>query len=799
MNNKIIIPISGMHCASCANTIENVIKKGKGIISASVNYASEKASVEYDNSKINEQEIKKLINSTGYNVSEQDILNLKIIGMNSPHCVSIVENALSNTKGIIKADLSFGTEKATIKFNSALIRQSDIKKIIKSAGYEPIEESSKDKEKEAREKEITNLKISLIISAILFILILILSFYKIHLNEFYKNIILLILATPIQFIIGYRFYKGTWFAIKNKSANMDSLIAIGTSAAYIYSLLTTLLHNKFPGEVYYDTAAVIITLIILGRYLEARAKGKTSESIKKLLGLRPNTARILINKQEKIISIDDLKVGDVMIVKPGEKIPTDGIIIEGHASIDESMITGESMPVIKGKNMNVVGSTINKNGLLNIRATKIGKDTALSQIIKLVEEAQNSKAPIQRLADNVSSYFVPVVGLIAIISFILWYFIFNQTFVFSLTVFVAVLIIACPCALGLATPTAIMMGTGKGAENGILIKNAEALENAHKLNTIIFDKTGTLTNGQPIVTDIYPIARITERELIRLTAIAEKGSEHPLADAIIKKAEILDIKTEKPHNFKNFEGKGIYAQYLGKEIIVGNKKLMDQYKINFNEHTSQISKYENEGKTVMLIAVNQNFVGIIAVADTIKENAFEAIEKLKNMNLEVYMITGDNQKTAEAIARQLGIKNVLAEVLPGQKAEEVKRLQDLNKIIAFVGDGINDAPALAQADIGIAIGSGTDIAIETGSIVLIKNNLEDVAKAIKLSNYTFKKIKQNLFWAFIYNILAIPIAAGILYPFFGFLLNPMIAAATMAFSSVSVVTNSGSMKNYKLK
>ncbi len=800
---SLTIPISGMHCASCANTIEKAIKKSNGVISASVNYAAEKAHVEYDFSKINEKEIKNAINSTGYKVSdENDVLVLKIIGMSSPHCASIIENSLSNVIGIIKVDLSFGTEKAKIQFDNSIIRPSDIKKIIKSAGYEPVEEFSQDKEKEARKKEIKNTKISFIISIILTIPIIILSFpefFKITINDFYKNIILLVLATPVQFIIGFRFYKGTLFAIKNKTANMDTLIAVGTSAAYFYSLLVTLMSSKFYGGVYYDTSSVIITLIILGRYLEAKARGKTSESIKKLLGLRPNTARILINKEEKIISIDDIKVGDLIIVKPGEKIPVDGVIVNGHASIDESMITGESMPVIKGKNEKVIGSTINKNGLLTIRTTIIGKDTVLSQIIKLVEDAQSSKAPIQRLADLVSSYFVPVVGLIAILSFVLWYFVLNQSFVFSLTIFIAVLIIACPCALGLATPTAIMMGTGKGAENGILIKDAESLENAHKLNIIIFDKTGTLTNGQPVVTDIYTIARITDRELLKIASIAEKGSEHPLAEAIIKKAELENIKVENSHKFKNFEGKGVLVSYLGKDILVGNKKLMDDYKINYTDLISQISKFESEAKTVVLVAVDNKINGIIAVADTVKEHARSAIDELKNIGIEIYMITGDNQKTAEAVARQLGIKNILAEVLPGQKAEEVKRLQDSNKVVAFVGDGINDAPALAQADIGIAIGSGTEIAIETGSIILIRNDLNDVSKAIKLSNYTFKKIKQNLFWAFIYNIVAIPIAAGILYPFSGFLLNPMIAGAAMAFSSVSVVINSGSMKNFKLK
>ena len=798
---RVDLQISGMHCASCANTIEKNLEKLSGIENASVNFASEKATVEYDAKAVSESKIKETIEKTGYKVIDhnESKLTLKVMGMDSPHCAGIVEKALLNKEGIKKADLNFSTSKAVVYFNNEKIRPSEIKSIIKSAGYEPLEESSQDKEKEVREKEIKKLRNHTIISIIITIPILVLSFpeiFNIHLKrEILPNLLLLVLATPIQFLIGYKFYKGTYFALKNKTANMDTLIAIGTSAAYIYSALVTFFPEIFSGSPYYDTAAVIITLIVLGKYLEAKAKGRTSESIKKLIGLQPKTAKILVDEKEQEISIDDVKVGDILVVRPGEKIPVDGIIISGEASVDESMVTGESMPVNKKTHDKVVGATINKNGFLKIRTTKVGKDTVLSQIIKLVEQAQSSKAPVQKIADQISAYFVPAVIAISIISFLIWLFILKQPFVFSLTIFIAVLIIACPCALGLATPTAIMMGTGKGAENGILIKDAESLEKVHKINTIIFDKTGTLTKGKPEVTNIVSLSRFSQEEILKIAATAESGSEHPIAEAIRKKAGKLKIP--KTHKFKAISGKGIYAEYGNKKILIGTKKLLEDYNIKTKDAEKELLKLEKQGKTTVIIAANKQVLGLIAIADTIKETAKETIEKLNKMNLEIFMITGDNNTTAEAIAKELSIKNVMSEVLPSEKSEKVKELQKAGKKVAFVGDGINDAPALAQSDVGIAIGSGTDIAIETGNIVLVKNDLRDVVKAIKLSEYTLKKIKQNLFWAFVYNVVSIPVAAGLLYPFTGFLLNPMIAAAAMAFSSVSVVSNSSLMRRYK--
>ncbi len=755
---KSTLSISGMHCASCAMTIERALKKTKGVAEASVNYATEKATVEFDESEVNEDALKQVVAKSGYRVvdSSQSKKNigearLKVIGMDNPHCVV-------------------------------------------------------DREKEARQKEIKRLKWEVIIGFIISVPIFILSFpewFKIMAP--FHNFVLLALATPVQFILGYRFYVGTWVALRNKTANMDTLIAVGTSAAYIYSALATFFPAHLDGKLYFDTSSVIITFILLGKYFEALTKGKASEAIRNLIGLQAKTAIVIRNGKELEIHIEELQIGDVFIVKPGQKIATDGIVVSGDSHVDESMITGESMPASKKEKDKVIGATINKNGLLKVKATKVGSDTMLAQIIKLVEDAQGSKAPIQRLADKVSSIFVPIVILIAILSFLFWYFIapsfmaINAPFLFSFTIFVAVLIIACPCALGLATPTAIMVGTGKGAENGILIKNAEALETAHKLTTIVFDKTGTLTNGKPEVTDIVVLdEKYAENDILKFAAIAEKGSQHPLADAIINSAKSKKIVINEPDKFEAIHGKGAVAKYKNYEILIGNDKLLEQHKIKISdEMESKISRLEEQGKTTVILGLNKSIIGLIAIADTLKENSKEAVEELHKLGKEVAMITGDNERTAKAIAAQVGIDKVIAEVLPQDKESEIKKLQKEGKVVAMVGDGINDAPALAASDVGIAIGAGTDVAIETGSIILIKNDLRDVVTAIKLSSYTIKKIKQNLFWAFFYNAAGIPIAAGILYPFVGFLLNPIIAGAAMAFSSVSVVSNSLLMRSWK--
>ncbi len=603
----------------------------------------------------------------------------------------------------------------------------------------------------------------------------------------YKPYILFLLSTPVQFYIGRTFYIGALNALKNKTSNMDTLIAVGTSAAYFYSLYLMITKGN-EAETYFEISAVLITLVMLGKFLEARAKGKTSEAIKKLMKLSPKTATVVKNGREITIKVDDVKICDIIIVKPGEKIPVDGTIISGDSSIDESMITGESIPVEKKKGDLVIGGTINKHGSFRFKATKVGADTTLAHIIKLIEDAQGQKAPIQRFADQVSAYFVPIVIMIALITFVTWYGVLGSTTSFSLLAAVAVLVIACPCALGLATPTAIMVGTGKGAQKGVLIKGGETLETAHKLDAIIFDKTGTITRGEPEVTDIIKTDKLSEKEILTIAASIEKNSEHPLADAIVERGKHENVKFEKITRFKAIPGKGVTGYWGRKRILFGNAKLMGEHKISVKESITK--KIEEEGKTVMVLAVDNKAVGIIAVADTIKKEAPEAIKELKKMKIDLYMITGDNERTAKAIAKKAGIEKVLFEVMPEDKARYVKQLQKKNKKVAMIGDGINDAPAIAQADIGIVMGSGTDVALETGNIVLMRNDLNDVVKAIKLSRQTMKKIKQNMFWALFYNVLGIPIAAGVLYPFTGWLLSPMIAGGAMALSSVSVVTNS---------
>jgi len=652
---------------------------------------------------------------------------------------------------------------------------------------------------EAPEVELRNLKVLIAFSLALSIPTFIFSFIPI-LPSNLNNIFLFLLATPVQFIVGWRFYKGAIDALKKFTANMDTLIAIGTSAAWIYSTAVTFMPGLFPsGKVYYDTAALIISLILIGKLLEDIAKGKASEAVRKLMNLQPTLAKVIRDDKEEQIPVERVQKDEIVIVRSGEKIPVDRIIIEGHASIDEKMLTGESIPVEKDIDDEVIGATINKEGLIKVKATKLGQDSALSKIIKLVEEAQQSSSPSQRLADQVSAYFVPAVILIAIFSSAFWYILGSQNFNFSLTIFIAVLIVACPCALGIATPTAIMVGTGKGAENGLLIKGGDNLEKTRKLTTIVFDKTGTLTKGEPSVTDVITLEDFDENKLLTLAAGAEKGSEHPLGQAIVKGAEERGLKIPELENFNVIPGHGVKANVEGKEVIVGNRRLMIDNTISADALENQISRLELEGKTAMITAIDSKALGIIAVADTLKEHSVEAIQQLQKMGLEVVMLTGDNKRTANAMAKKIGVSRILAEVLPGDKANEIKKLQNEGKFVGMVGDGINDAPALAQADVGIAIGSGSDVAMETGGIVLMKDDLRDVVASIQLSQKTVSKIKQNLFWAFFYNSALIPVGAGLLYPFFGILLNPIFAAVAMAFSSVSVVTNSLLLRRFKPK
>ncbi len=699
-----------------------------------------------------------------------------------------MEKALNKLEGVTSANVNISTNKAVVEFPSGLFEDSQFIEAIRSAGYkaEVEKEASSDKEKERREKEIKSLKRSFIISAILTLPLFIAMFYHMagEMNILTNGYFQWALATPVQFIIGYRFYSGAYKSLRGGGANMDVLIAMGTSAAYFYSV-----YNVFTGvhEYYFEAAAVIITLILLGKTFEAVAKGKTSEAIKKLMGLQPKTARIFKDGEEVEVAIENLQVGDIIIVKPGEKVPVDGVIVQGSSSLDESMITGESMPVDKGEGDQVVGATINKFGSFRFEARKIGKDTVLSQIIKLVEDAQGSKAPVQRLADKISGIFVPVVIVIALITFLAFNFI--DSFNTGLINAVAILVIACPCALGLATPTAIMVGTGKGAENGILIKSGEHLESAHKMDAIIFDKTGTITKGKPDVTDIV-VFEGSQEEILRTAASVEKTSEHPLGEAIVRRAEEDGLKLKEAESFSAVPGKGLQAKFEKKEVLIGNRKLMIENNVDVSSKEEEIKKLEMEGKTAMLVAVDKKFSGIIAVADGIKETSQAAIRELQNMGLQVYMITGDNERTAKAIASQVGIKNVLADVLPEDKASEVEKLKSQGIHVGMVGDGINDAPALAAADVGFAIGTGTDVAMEAADITLMRGDLEGVVTAIRLSHRTMRTIKQNLFWAFFYNTLGIPFAA------LGFL-NPMVAGAAMAFSSVSVVSNSLRLRNFK--
>ncbi|MDP2930215.1 MAG: heavy metal translocating P-type ATPase [bacterium] len=748
---------------------------------------------------------------------------LKISGMHCASCSAVIENALKKESGISSVNVNIATEKAFVEYNSQKTDILKIKKLIEKLGYkareEGVDNESANHFEDENHKEIKRLKKAFIFSLILGIPIIYMTMGEIfglpEINVSLKlNVVIQFIITTAIMIINYPLYVSGLKKLIQRNPNMDSLIETGTLAAYFYSLVISLMvwfKPDFSGEhLYYESAALILVFISLGKYLETATKGKTGDAIKKLIGLQSKEATIIRNSEEIKIPISEVKIGDIILVKPGEKIPVDGMVIDGYSGVDEKAITGESIPVEKKAGDEVIGATINKTGVLKFKATRVGKDTMLAQIIKIVEEAMGSKAPIQFLADRVAFYFVPAVMAIALIALVVWL-IVGQSFAFALTIFVAVLIVACPCSLGLATPTAVMMGTGLAAKSGILIKSGKALETARAVNMIVFDKTGTLTKGEPIVTDIIEIKKEnlkSKNNILQLAASIEKNSEHPLAQAILNKAKsaFANASADKTgfkyldvEGFEALPGKGVIGKIKNKEILFGNRKLMTENKIDYQSFEEKIIVLENQGKTVMMLAYNGKFKGIIAVADTLKEFSKQAVSMLHSLGKKVAIITGDNKRVGEAIAKELNIDKVLAEVLPQGKSEEIKRLQKEGNIVAMVGDGINDAPALAQADLGIALGSGTDIAMETGEIVLIKDDLRDVVTAIDLSAYTLRKIKQNLFWAFFYNTVGIPVAAGILYPITGWLLNPMIAAAAMAFSSVSVVSNALLMKRYKTK
>lgn len=837
MKEKLQLNIHGMHCASCVTTIEKALMKVEHIKKASVNFATEKALVEYEG-ELDTAALSEAVKAAGYNVSgipdEQlpsspkdgqvgtTLVSLKVVGMDSPHCAMVVEQAIKTLPGIDNVDVDYNNARAKVVYDTEKSSIEKIKKVIIDAGYKPMQEQGKredlaDQEKQEREKEVNLLRKKIIVGAVISAIVFVLTYAEWFSLDgvmpiFWRNVVMFILSIPVQFWVGWQFYRGLTLLVKYKTADMNTLIAIGTLAAFLYSTAATFFAPFFErgglsADVYFDTAVIIITLILIGRFLELRAKGQASEAIKKLMGLAAKTARVLRDGREEDVPIDEVVSGDIIIVKPGEKIPVDGVITEGRSSIDESMVTGESMPEEKTSGNEVIGATINQTGSFKMRATKVGKESVLAQIIKMVEEAQGSKAPIQRLADLISSYFVPAVLGIAVLTFLIWIF-FGPTpaFTFALVNTVAVLIIACPCALGLATPTAIMVGTGLGAEHGILIKDAEALEIAHRVNTVILDKTGTLTKGEPAVTDVINLKNKSsklkttaqnlklsedEQTVLQIAASAGNRSEHPLAQAVVKKAKEAELKLSEPEKFESITGQGIKAFIDGEEVYVG-KKLNDS---DFADHEGE--SLEQQGKTVVYVYRAKQPAGIIAIADTVKGNSKKAIAELRKLGIESVMITGDNERTAKAIAEQVGIDTVLAQVLPEDKAEKVKELKNKGKVVAMVGDGINDAPALAASDVGIAMETGTDVAMESAGITLMSGDLLGLVRAIKLSKATLRIIKQNLFWAFFYNSAFIPVAAGVLYPFFGILLNPIFAAAAMAFSSLSVVSNSLRLKRYK--
>lgn len=796
------LQITGMTCAACANRIEKGLSKIEGVEKANVNFALESSTIVYDPAKTNVNEFKARVEKLGFNVVQEKVA-FDISGMTCAACATKIEKRIGKMDGVSNASVNFALETIAVEYDSKQVETTEMITAVKKMGYELIpKQDSKDK-MDHKEQEIKKQEKKFIVSLILTIPLLwtmvahfeFLSF--IYMPHILMNPWLqLAFATPVQFIIGAQFYKGAFNSLRNKSANMDVLVALGTSAAYFYSLYLSIewMNNGKVGspELYFEASAVIITLIVLGKLFEVRAKGKTSQAIQKLLGLQAKTARVLRGSVEMELPIEEVILGDTILVKPGERIPVDGEIIEGRSAIDESMITGESIPVDKVAGDKVIGATINKNGSLQITATKVGKDTALAQIVKVVEEAQGSKAEIQRLADKISGIFVPVVVVIAVATFLIWFFIVTPgDFRSALIPTISILVIACPCALGLATPTSIMAGSGRAAEMGLLFKGGEHLENTRSIDTVVLDKTGTVTKGQPALTDITVTAGFTEDEVLQLVATAENQSEHPLAQAIVlgvkeKGLSLLDVS-----DFEALPGYGIRANVSGKEVLVGTRKLMNDYKIAISDSNAAMEKFESEGKTAMLIAVNHKLAGIVAVADTVKETSKEAIARMQALGLEVIMLTGDNQRTAEAIARQVGLSHVIAEVLPEQKSDEIKKLQDQGKKVAMVGDGINDAPALAMANIGMAVGTGTDIAIEAADITLMRGDLNSVADAIIMSRKTMRNIKQNLFFAFFYNTIGIPIAA------IG-LLAPWVAGAAMAFSSVSVVLNALRLQKVKL-
>jgi len=796
-SKKAEIKVSGMSCASCALNVEKSLESLEGVDEAHVNIGTEKATVEYDPEKLKLAQLENAVEEAGYNVVNENVI-LKIGDMTCVMCVKAIEDVLGKLDGISHATVNLTSEKAYVTYNPQMVSITDMKNAIEDLGYQYLGVEGKESEnleEELREKDLKGKRNRILVGFGFGIPLGILNFVSFPLPISFSLFSLIVSILPFIYV-SYPIFSAGFRSLKHRNLDMDVMYSMGVGVAYVASVLGTFSIVLNPQFLFYETALLLAAFLTLGRYLETRAKGRTSTAIKKLIGLQAKTATIIRNDEEIEIPIEDVQINDLVVVKPGEKIPADGEVVNGESYVDESAITGEPIPVLKDAGKSVVGGTINQNGIIRFKAMKIGKDTVLSQIIKLVEDAQGSKPAVQRIADTAVSYFIPTVLTIAIAAFLFWYFVSGTTLIFALTVLISILVVACPCALGLATPTAVTVGIGRGADFGILVKNGEALEISEKLTTILFDKTGTLTKGKPEVTDVFAFG-IDDKELLKLVASVEKNSQHPLGEAVVRKAHAENIDLVETENFDTIGGKGVVATVESKKVLIGNKALLRSNGFEISEeYNEKISQLGIEGKTAVLIGIDKEVAGIIAIADTLKENARKAIEGLKKMHLKVVMITGDNKNTAMAIAKQVGIQDVVAEVLPQDKSEEVKRLQEAGEIVAFVGDGINDAPALAQADVGIAIGSGTDVAIESGEIVLIKDDINDAIAGIQLSKKVMSRIKQNLFWAFAYNVVLIPVAAGALYPFFGITFRPEFAGLAMALSSVSVLTLSLLLKGY---
>ena len=800
------LKVTGMVCAACTSAIEKSLRSLDGVSVAKVNLATEIASVEYDPGKLKLSDLEKAVRDAGYDVIDEKVV-LKIGGMVCAMCVGALEIALKKLDGVVEVNVNLAAEKAYVTYNPKMVSIQDMKKAVEDTGYQYLgvsgEETAVDLEKEARAKDLMDKRRRIIIGFATSFFLMGLMYLPLDrvipmdvLMAIPMTYLMLIISAPVFVYVSYPIFKAALRAVRNRNLNMDVMYAMGIGVAYGSSILGTFRIVLTPDFMFYETAVMLASFLTLGRYLEAGAKGRTSEAIKKLVGLKPKAATVLRAGQEVQVAIEDVQVDDIIAVKPGEKIPVDGLIIEGESYIDESMITGEPIPVLKSSGQSVVGGTLNKNSVLKFKATKVGKDTMLAQIISLVEQAQGSRPPIQRIADRAVSYFIPTILTIAFASFAIWYFVIGETLLFSLTRLISVLVVACPCALGLATPTAVTVGIGRGAELGVLIKSGEALEVSERLDAIAFDKTGTLTVGRPDVTDIVTFG-IDEKELIRLAASVEKDSEHPLAEAVVRKAKSDGIDLADAKNFYADPGKGVFAMVDNREVVAGNRMIFEDRGIDVPENiVSAQAKFEEQGKTVIMVSLDGKIAGILAIADKLKDTAKDAVAELKKMKLRVAMITGDNARSASVIAGQIGIEDVFSQVLPEEKANEVKKLQEKGSVVAFVGDGINDAPALAQADVGIAIGSGTDVAIETGEIVLMRDDLLDAVAALQLSRKVISRIKQNIFWAFAYNVALVPLAAGALYPFFGITFRPELAGLTMALSSVTVVSLSLWLKRY---